>query len=70
VITSSDIIGLVNFVFKGGIGPLPCDESGDVNCTGAVTSADTIALVGFVFKSGPAPCDACTLLTPGYWNCP
>jgi hypothetical protein len=69
-ITSADIIGLVNYVFKGGLTPLPCAVAGDVNCSGAVTSSDIIELVGFVFKGGEAPCDACSLLTPGYWNCP
>jgi len=69
-ISSSDIINLVNYTFKGGSPPLPCEVAGDVNCSGAVTSADIIALVTYVFKSGTPPCDACVLLTPGYWNCP
>lgn len=61
-ITSSDIIYLVNFVFKGGAAPLPILEAGDVNCTSTISSADIIFLVGHVFKGGPAPCDVCTLL--------
>jgi hypothetical protein len=69
-VSSSDIIGLVNYAFKGGLAPLPCPVAGDVNCSGAVTSSDIIALVSYVFKGGMPPCDACTLLTPGYWNCP
>jgi hypothetical protein len=59
-ITSADIIGLVNFVFKGGTAPKPCTAAGDVNCNGAVTSSDIIVLVNFVFKGGPPPCNACT----------
>lgn len=59
-ITSADIIGLVNYVFKGGLPPQPCAASGDVNCSGAVTSADIIGLVNYVFKGGLPPCDACT----------
>lgn len=69
-ITSSDVIRLVNYVFKGGAVPQPCWVSGDIDCTGAITSADIIVLVNFVFKSGPDPCDACTLLEPGWWPCP
>jgi hypothetical protein len=69
-ISSSDIIGLVNYAFKGGAGPVPCELAGDINCSGSVTSADIIGLVSYVFKGGTSPCDACTLLTPGYWNCP
>lgn len=59
-VTSADIIVLVNFVFKGGADPLPCQANGDVNCNGAVTSADIIVLVNFVFKGGAAPCNTCT----------
>jgi hypothetical protein len=60
-ITSSDIIYLVNFVFKGGAAPKPCVAAGDVNCSGAVTSADIISLVKWVFHGGGGrpPCDAC-----------
>lgn len=67
-LTSADVIGLVNFVFKGGALPLPCEGSGDVNCSGAVTSADIIYMVNHVFKGGPAPCDACALV-PATWDC-
>ena len=58
-ITSSDIIYLVNFVFKGGPAPEPCVASGDVNCNAAVTASDVIYMVNHVFKSGDAPCDVC-----------
>jgi hypothetical protein len=54
-ITASDIIYLVNHVFKGGPAPLPLAASGDVTCDGSLTAADIIFLVMHVFKSGPAP---------------
>ncbi len=53
-ITSSDIIYLVNYVFKSGPAPKPI-ESGDANNDSVITSADIIYLVNYVFKSGPAP---------------
>jgi len=68
-ITSADIIKMVNFVFKGGVPPGPCEAAGDVNCSGTCTSADIISLVNFVFKGGTPPCDACTT-DPSGWNCP
>jgi hypothetical protein len=68
-LTSADIIYLVNFVFKGGPTPNPCEASGDVGCNGTVTSADIIYLVNHVFKGGPPPCDICTQI-PGLWTCP
>jgi hypothetical protein len=55
-ITASDIIYLVNYVFKAGPDPLPVWRSGDANCDGSVTGADVIVLVNFVFKGGPTPC--------------
>jgi hypothetical protein len=60
VITSADIIEVVNFLFKGFLEPVPCAAVADVNCSNTVTSADVIEMVNFVFKGGPAPCVACT----------
>ena len=68
-ITSSDIIALVNYVFKAGDPPVPCEAAADVNCSGTVTSADIIGLVNHVFKGGDPPCDVCTLI-PATWTCP
>jgi hypothetical protein len=68
-LTSSDVILLVNYVFKGGALPQPCEAAGDCNCSGSVTSADIIGLVNHVFKGGAAPCDVCA--EPGLgWSCP
>jgi len=69
LITSADIIQQVNFVFKGGFAPLPCEGAGDINCSGAVTSADIIMLVNFVFKGGAEPCNLCQAMGLG-WACP
>jgi hypothetical protein len=55
-ITSSDIIYLVNFVFKAGPIPACNGASGDVECSGAITSSDIIYLVNYVFKGGSPPC--------------
>jgi hypothetical protein len=55
VFTSSDIIFLVNYVFKGGQPPI-VNGHGDCNCDDKVTSSDVIYLVNHVFKSGPTPC--------------
>lgn len=57
-ITSSDVIYLVNYVFKGGNPPDPA-SLGDVDASCAVTSADIIYMVGYVFKSGPSPLVGC-----------
>jgi len=60
-ITTSDLIELVNYVFKGGPAPDPV-ALGDVdgNCT--VTSGDLIYMVTYVFKGGDAPQVGCAVL--------
>ena len=68
-LTSADLINLVNYAFKSGAPPLPCEANGDVDCSGTVTSADLIFLVNYIFKSGVAPCDICTMI-PAEWSCP
>jgi hypothetical protein len=69
VITASDIIYVVSYVFKSGPEPVPCVAVGDINCSGDITSADIISLVNYVFRSGAEPCDVCSLI-PGIWSCP
>jgi hypothetical protein len=69
-ITASDIIYLVNYTFKGGVTPVPCEAVGDANCDGAVTAGDIIYLVNHTFKGGPAPCDVGALIAAGTWSCP
>lgn len=68
-LTSTDIIYMVNYVFKSGPEPMPCPASADVDCSGAVNSGDIIYMVNHVFKSGPEPCDVC-LGIPDIWSCP
>lgn len=54
-VTVSDVIYLVNYLFKGGPSPVPILEAGDPNCDGKVTVSDVIYLVNYLFKSGPPP---------------
>jgi hypothetical protein len=61
VVTSADVIYLVNHTFKAGPEPVIWNL-GDVNCDGVISSADIVCLVGFVFKSGVEPCDLCSTL--------
>ena len=68
VITSADMIYLVNFVFKGSFTPLPCEAAGDVDATGRVTSADIIYLGHYIFKGAEPPYDVCE--GPLGWSCP
>ncbi len=51
----SDLTFLVNFIFKGGVAPVPYD-AGDVNCEHGINVADLTYMVNYVFKGGPPPC--------------
>jgi hypothetical protein len=57
----SDVVFLINFLFKGGSPPL-CPPSpylvcGDVNCDGKVSVSDVVYLINYLFKGGPPPGD-------------
>ncbi|MDP2960810.1 MAG: dockerin type I domain-containing protein, partial [candidate division Zixibacteria bacterium] len=54
-LTVSDVIYLINYLFKGGPAPMPIKTSGDVNCDGQVTVSDVVYLINYLFKGGPAP---------------
>ena len=51
----SDVIFLINYLFKGGTAPEPL-FLGDVNCDGNVTVADVVYIINYLFKGGKAPC--------------
>jgi hypothetical protein len=50
----TDVIYLVNYLFKGGYAPFPYIR-GDANCDGHVTVADVVYLINYLFKGGPKP---------------
>jgi hypothetical protein len=56
-VSISDIVWLINYLFKGGPPPCPIIKSGDVNCDGVVTVSDITYLNNYLFKGGPPPCD-------------
>jgi len=51
----SDVIYLVNYLFKGGPASNPV-EAGDANCDDEVTVSDVVYLINYLFKGGPPPC--------------
>ncbi|MGB2698119.1 MAG: dockerin type I domain-containing protein [Candidatus Zixiibacteriota bacterium] len=52
----SDVVYLINYLFKSGPEPIPEPVIGDVNCDGNVEITDAVYLVNYLFKSGPPPC--------------
>ena len=55
-ITVSDVIYIINYLFKGGSPPVSCFKSGDANCDSRVNISDVIYLINYLFKGGPPPC--------------
>jgi ankyrin repeat protein len=53
--TVSDVVFLINYLFKGGPAPNPV-YLGDVNCDGKTTVSDVVYLINYLFKGGSAPC--------------
>ncbi len=55
-VSVSDVIALINFLFKGG--PEPWLYYSDVNSNCSVTVSDVVLLIGYLFRFGPPPeCD-------------
>jgi hypothetical protein len=52
----SDIVYLINYLFKFGPEPIPELGIGDANCDGKVSLSDIVYLINYLFKFGPAPC--------------
>lgn len=53
-VTVSDVVYMINYLFKGGLAPVPL-PSADLNCDSKVTVSDVVYLINYLFKGGPAP---------------
>ncbi|OGC80564.1 MAG: hypothetical protein A2W07_00065 [candidate division Zixibacteria bacterium RBG_16_43_9] len=54
IINVTDVIYLINYLFKGGSVPSLL-QAGDCNCDCKITVSDIIYLVNYLFKGGPKP---------------
>jgi hypothetical protein len=53
----TDVIYLINYLFKGGPKPVDFVDQGDVNIDGNANVTDVIYEINYLFKNGPAPID-------------
>jgi cysteine-rich repeat protein len=67
---AADLIYLVNFLFREGPLPTPCEACGDVNCSGSVNTLDIMNAINYVFKEGQRPCNVGGLVNSSVWSCP
>jgi hypothetical protein len=75
----SDLVYLINYLYKGGPPPEPFADQGDVNCVPAagakdfdcpknnVDAADVVYILNYVWKGGPPPCDYVRFI-PQFWS--
>ncbi|HVP36248.1 MAG TPA: S8 family serine peptidase [Terriglobales bacterium] len=54
VVSVTDAVYMVNYLFKRGSRPHP--EKADTNCDGKVNVSDVVFLVNYLFKGGSTPC--------------
>jgi len=52
----SDVVYIINYIFKNGPVPKINILSGDANCNNKVNLVDAVFLINFLFKNGPSPC--------------
>ncbi len=58
VITISDVVFLIGYIFSGGLPPVPLSTA-DVDCNTVVNVSDAVYMIAYIFSGGPAPCAAC-----------
>jgi hypothetical protein len=55
LIDGSDIVYLINYLFRDGAAPEPM-QAGDVNCTcGQIDAGDAVFLLCYLYRNGPSP---------------
>ena len=54
VVNLGDVIYLINYLYRGGPGPLP-EWTGDVTSDGVTNIGDVVYLVNYLFRGGPPP---------------
>lgn len=57
IVTISDVVFLINYIFSGGPTPNPL-TSGDADCSGAINISDAVHLIQYIFGGGAPPCEA------------
>ena len=58
VISISDAVFLISYIFSGGLPPVPLSAA-DVDCSSVVSVSDVVYIIAYIFSGGAAPCAAC-----------
>jgi len=57
VVNVSDAVGIINYIFVGGVSPEPF-KAGDSNCDETINVSDAVWIINYVFMGGNEPCDS------------
>ena len=55
LLSISDVVFMVNFIFANGPEPIGCPQNGDADGNGILTISDAVYLINYIFSGGPAP---------------
>ena len=55
IITISDAVYDISYIFAGGPAPIPVVDAGDANCDASVNISDAVFMINYIFASGPPP---------------
>lgn len=58
IVTISDAVFLISYIFAGGPVPDPV-AAGDADCNSLITISDAVLLINYIFAGGAAPCSTC-----------
>jgi hypothetical protein len=64
----SDVVYLINYLYKSGVTPLPFTDQGDVNHDKIVDVSDIVYLLNYLFRAGSPPQDYQRFLPPSWQN--
>lgn len=56
-VSVTDVVYLIDYIFRGGPRPFYRLSVGDVNCDGKVDIVDVVYLINYLFRGGPPPGD-------------
>ncbi len=59
VVDVGDVVHLINYLYRGGLAPVPLPCVGDVNNDDAVDVGDVVYLINYLYKGGASPDPNC-----------
>jgi hypothetical protein len=63
----SDLVYLINYLYKDGVAPQPYADQGDVNADRTVDLGDVVYLIRYAYRGGPPPIDYVRFI-PSMWS--